>query len=169
MEYTFSFNAGEHWRAMRTVDRLSGAWRRQAAFALGLSCMVLGWTLVQPGPPGVADLWPLLLPPLLTFVLVPLLTRWKVSRIPTSDRSVRGELRRVVSDAGVEAHGNDVSMRFGWDGLRRAVETHEFFLFFYAPRAAYYIPKRAVPAAELPRLRGLLAQQLAGRTRLLDA
>ena len=47
-------------------------------------------------------------------------------------------------------------MTHRWGAIARAAETPEFFLFFVTKGSAHYLPKHAVPPAELPELRAFL-------------
>ena len=55
-----------------------------------------------------------------------------------------------------------------WSAFKKAVETREFFLLYFSPNMAYYLPKRSIQhASDAEGVRALLRQKL-GQKALLD-
>lgn len=79
-------------------------------------------------------------------------------------------MRRELDDVGLHTGCEVVTTLLRWEGIAQVVETPEFFLFYYMPRSADYLPKRAVGSdAMLERTRSFLRTRLGAKARLLDA
>jgi hypothetical protein len=66
---------------------------------------------------------------------------------------VRGPQERTVDAVGYHSRGNGVAVDVPWHALKKAVETEHFFIFFYNWQCGYYVPKRALSAADVARVR----------------
>jgi hypothetical protein len=76
-------------------------------------------------------------------------------------------MRRIVSVRGLRTECETTSSDIQWAGIRGAVETPEFFLFFVTPVCAIQLPKRAIrEPSELEGLRRLLQERLGERAKL---
>lgn len=97
-------------------------------------------------------------------LLAPIIQRWQVRRSYAEMPTARSMQVYHFSDAGLQMSAGAASTTIGWDVVLEARETREFFLFFFAKRRAYYLPKRAVgDAAEQRHLRDLLRMALSSR------
>jgi hypothetical protein len=76
-------------------------------------------------------------------------------------QTLTGEQSYEFTRAGLEMFNTGARTSLRWDALLAAAETDEFFLFYFAKRRAYYMPKHAVrDAATLDGLKRLLHQQM---------
>jgi hypothetical protein len=75
----------------------------------------------------------------------------------------------ALDEDGYVATSFSGTARRHWTAIPRAVETKEFLLFYVAKQYAIFLPKRAIPAAELPAVRRLLREKLGDRAKLMDA
>ena len=51
--------------------------------------------------------------------------------------------------------------RLKWEGLHKVRETPDLFMFYYSPRIAYYLPKRALgDPTEVDQVRSLIQARL---------
>jgi hypothetical protein len=168
-DFRLRFEATEHYRAVREIERLTGGRRWALLLAFGFPVLLLALDLFLLGEfvPRTTNLWPFVVFPTLAYVLIPLINWIAIRRLPRKDPTVLGELRRTVTDQGVEAHGNGASLQFAWPAIQRMVETEAFFFLFYAPKCAYYLPKRLISDEDIPLFRRQLAQYLGTRARFL--
>jgi hypothetical protein len=164
----YAFDQREHYRALRAMMRYNPVWWLIPALGIGLPAIALwafvirDWDrlsllgVVINGAPWIA---------LGAFYLTMpwLMARTFARRAIRDDPSVRGEQIRTVSPEGLVVRGANLLQRFPWADIVRAVETPEFFLFFYNRRAAHYIPKRALMSADLEALRTLLDSHTSSR------
>ncbi|HET6680357.1 MAG TPA: YcxB family protein [Gemmatimonadaceae bacterium] len=169
---TFAFDPSEHYRAARAVTRYTPMRYVPWGFA-ALALGILVWNVL----PAVGEAEPLTvfsiaLPYLLLGVfwltLIPLSQRRAARKLPERDASARGPQERVVDETGFHSRGNGVALDIPWHAMVRAVETEEFFLFFYCKQCAYYVPKRVLAAPQLSEVRDLARAALADRARLRE-
>ena len=167
---TFDFDPAEHYRATRAVYRRTALRFMPWAFAaviLGL----LAWNLVPHWDDATGGGWlgsalPYIIFLLIWLPLIPFMQRRAARKLPEHDPSARGTQERSVDVAGFHSRGNGVSLDVPWHVMRRAVETEEFFLFFYNKQCAYYLPKRVLSAAHLTDVRALVRTHLGDRSHL---
>jgi hypothetical protein len=74
----------------------------------------------------------------------------------------------VLDEEGHEISSFGGTSRRHWDATPRVVETAEFILFYITKQYATFLPKRGIPADELPTVRRLLREKLGGRAQLMD-
>jgi hypothetical protein len=167
----FEFDPSEHYKASRIVTRFTAArwigWGFAAfAAAFALYTVAQGWDEASPAALIIAVL-PWLLLGAFWIGLIPLSQRWAARTIATKDASVRGPQERSVDAVGYHSRGNGVGLDVPWHAMVRGVETEAFFLFFYNKQCAYYLPKRAVPADDVPLVRSLMRAGLGERAQVL--
>lgn len=75
----------------------------------------------------------------------------------------------VLDESGHEVTSFSGTVRRHWSAIGRVVETEEFLLLYFTKQFAVFLPKRAIPANELPSVRGLLREKLGDRAELMDA
>jgi hypothetical protein len=96
----------------------------------------------------------------------PWLQRRQLRRAYTESPIMRDSQRYEFSPEGFVIRGGPAATTLGWDAIREAVETDEFFLLFFARKAAYYVPKQAVADSQsATNLRVLLHSALGPRAR----
>lgn len=146
--YQFHLDPAETVRASRLV--LQGgrsAWLRWLVWPLLLGMAILylatGYSWRDLQLLGIAALFLGSLE-----VLAPIIHRWQVRRIFAGMPTARSTQVFHFSDAGLQMSAGAASTTVGWDVVLQARETREFFLFFFAKRRAYYLPKRAVGSTE---------------------
>lgn len=83
---------------------------------------------------------------------------WLAARTyPKQHPCVTSPFGVTLDGEGVRSTCNHSDVLIRWDGVRRAIETRDFFLFFYNDRCAAYLPKRALAVpGELERARELI-------------
>jgi hypothetical protein len=97
----------------------------------------------------------------LCFVLLfPSINALQVWAARRKNRLVGGQLTFSLDDDAIRMSGAlwDVTVR--WDAIIRHVETRSFLLFYYAPRFAFWLPKRVLTAEELASIRALVAERV---------
>jgi hypothetical protein len=72
----------------------------------------------------------------------------------------QGDFTMELTDEEIRMTGPQTTWHTRWSGIVRAMETPAYFLFFYTKDAAQFLPKHAVPPADLPGLRTLLKAHL---------
>lgn len=172
-EFTWTWTREDYLKAFHLIRRQAGG-SPLARWLPQLLAAVLLLLLVVPllrQPDHMLDAFLAALPWLiivamwivLLFVWLP---RYSAGKVEREDPAVRQPIRHLLSDAGFGIRTASASMDFRWDTIRRAVETPEFFLFYYSSNCAYFTPRRAIPEADLPSVRDLLARALGERARL---
>ena len=98
---------------------------------------------------GVAwsEMWLLYLA--IAFVLIlrlgaPLIQRWQLRRLYAGSPILREPQQYEFTRDALAIRGGPAASTMRWDAFREAIETDEFFLFYFAPRFAYYLPKRVI-------------------------
>ncbi len=148
LSFRFSFQPWEHYRALRAISNRGAMRVTTYLFGLVVPLAFLALTLMaqvtdpELPPPGFRDLWIVVFLPAVYFLLIPALYLWKAYRLQIDEPSKEGEQTRSLSAAGLKISGPRMSVDLSWDGIRRIIETREFFLFFGSKSCAMYIPKR---------------------------
>jgi len=166
LTFPASWDASEHRRAARTVYKLRvRSWwdrLRLPFFVLWLAIVITpgfflpdGWSYLWSVSPWVAlaFLW------LVSWAL--LWPRLSARNVAKNDPDARAGYTRVIDATGLHLHGATSRVSLTWERIHRVVETPEFFLFYFGPKIAYYLPKRAVPPDCVEPLRERLRQLLA--------
>ena len=97
-------------------------------------------------------------------VVLPIVQRRQLRRTYADTPSLRGPQVYRFSDSGLAITGGASSTTLGWDSLVEALETEEFFLFYYSKLAAFYLPKRVTSdAGQRSALRELVRTHLGSR------
>ena len=168
---TFDFNATEHYRATRAVYHRTPLRFMPWAFAaviLGLLAwnILPNWDEASSGG-RLGYTLPYIIFLAIWLPLIPFMQRRAARKLPDRDPSARGAQERSVDVTGFHSRGNGVALDVPWHVMPRAVETEEFFLFFYNKQCAYYFPKRVLSAAQLTDVRALARTNLGDKARLL--
>jgi hypothetical protein len=175
MRFTFDYDRAEFIRAYREAGRHADTPFIKHAPAVLAALAVLaaaaaailpdgGWReLMVRAIPWLAmlALWLLLF----TRFMGPIAVRQYEKQV----KDARHPRAMVVDEDGHEMALSGGTSRRHWDATPRVVETTEFLLFYITKQYATFLPKRAVPAGELPAVRRLLREKLGDRARLLDA
>jgi YcxB-like protein len=88
---------------------------------------------------------------------------WGAYRTSRYDASVRGEITHSVSSHGLQIQTIAASVKLTWAHILKAVETADYFLYYYQPSFAYFTPKAAMPAATAEAFRQALTDSLHDR------
>ena len=148
----FDFNPWEHFRVQRALGAQS-RWRFVFyGFVIGLPLVTLGllWlgrSAMPGGSLGLGDVWYLLIPIVLALVVLPLAQVYtafahrRQHRIPHTEHFVE------LNEEGVRAGCVAMTSEVRWEALHSARETKEFFLLYYSPKCAFYLPKRSLGGA----------------------
>ena len=82
----------------------------------------------------------------------------------------RGVQRYEFNDDGLALSNDHTSNLIRWTAFTEAVETPEFFLLYYSPKCAYYLPKRIVTnESQTDAVREFLREKLGPRAEHLVA
>lgn len=158
---SFMWDRAEHRRLVGQITRhMKRGWLARfgwvAVAAIGLASVAVNgmmgewegawWTLV---PAGYL---------LLISLLARFVSPWFAARrYPLQHPCVTSPFSVTLTGEGVRTVCNHSDVLVKWDGVRRAVETPEFLLFYVSDRCAQYLPKRALDGAgELKRARELV-------------
>lgn len=170
---TFDYQPAEHYRALRTITKLTPLRWVVPALAIGVPAVFVALQLIMAQRAGraVADAAPAMVPYILLGVfwlaLIPWSQRRRARKLPALDASVHGPQERRVDSDGYHARGNGVGVDVPWHAFKKAVETEQFFLFFYNWQCAYYLPKRSLSADEVRRVRVFARAGLGEQARLM--
>lgn len=85
------------------------------------------------------------------------LRAWQVGRM---DPNVGHPFIYTLTDTGLRIGLHTFEAELKWEGMDRVRETRNMFLFYYSPRAAYFLPKRAVGAEHMDALRKQIRARL---------
>lgn len=80
---------------------------------------------------------------------------------------MKGVIHRVIVEDGLHIRTDIAAATLTWSHMAHVVETPEQFLYDYAPRNAYYTPRRAIPEATIAGLRDTLCRLLGPRVHLM--
>jgi hypothetical protein len=166
--YTFDWQLKEHAHVIALLmrERLeSGAWRvvRWAVVIILALATVLAGASALLGDFGSA----IRLGPLV--ILVGGMTFWfekgagwiRAWQVRRMDPAVLHPLSHAFEVTGLRVTAKAAETHLKWEGLHKVRETPDLFMFYYSPRIAYYLPKRAVGGpAEIGLLRDLVKERL---------
>jgi hypothetical protein len=167
----FEYDPTEQYAAARAVTRATN-WRWIIPVgAIGIPLFVIAVTILphldtmSPTSMIISSL-PWILLGAFYLVLIPMSQKRRAKKLPTREPSVRGTQERGVDEAGLHIRGHGLTMDYAWPDLQSAVETPQFFLFFYNKNCAHFIPKRALPASGLDDVRTVLRTYMGSRAKL---
>jgi hypothetical protein len=159
---TFSFDPWERYRVMRALARGSRSTRIFHGLALFLLLLLL-FTWLYNHSLSASSLWYFGIFVMLIFVGLPLMQL----RMAFKSRTVHGPPHTFhgleLNDTGIRSYCDHTSSEFHWAAIHKARETAEFFLVYYARECAFYLPKRALDAEQIPKVRELLESHLGER------
>jgi hypothetical protein len=161
LRYSWDWTRDEHIRVHKAISRYAGSrwWTRGVLGAVALIVAAFAVESIKFG----ADVVPQLLPWILICGFWVFLLKWWPARASARVHTKlhRGPHWLELGSEAVESGCDLCSMRQRWEMYKRAVETPEFFLLFYTPNCAVYLPKRMVGGTEqLQRVRDLLQARL---------
>jgi hypothetical protein len=158
--YTFDWRPDEHARVTALLVRermrrpLARIFFLSVAVVVALALALSALAIVDGTPELAFPLLPLALTVGALSILAPALVgriqAWQMGRI---DPNVRAPIRHDLTAEGVRMELRTTRVELGWEGMAAVRETNDFFLFFYSPRHAYYLPKRVVPRGEVEGIR----------------
>ena len=158
--YTFDWRPDEHARVTALLVRermrrpLARVFFLSVAVVVALALALSVLAIVDGDPELAFPLLPLALTVAALSILAPAiigrLQAWQIRRV---DPNLGAPIRHLLTPAGVRMELKTTRVELGWEGMAAARETPDFFLFFYSPRHAYYLPKRVIPAGEVETLR----------------
>jgi hypothetical protein len=94
-------------------------------------------------------------------VLFPCINALQVWSVRRKNRLVGGQQTFSFGDEGLRMSGAHWDGSVRWDAIIKCVETRSFLLFYFAPRFAYYLPKRVLSADDLASVRALVSGRVA--------
>jgi hypothetical protein len=164
----FMWDRDEHRRLVRqiTVHASKGKSARKTYLTLGAIWVVIVMIPILMGDWGGAKaVFPWLLVLAFWLGLFRFGTPWLAARSYRKQHPCVSDPFGVTLDGeGVRSTCSHSDVLIRWSGVRQAIETREFFLFFYSDRCAAYLPKRALTApGELGRARELTLTHVALR------
>ena len=158
LRFPFDYVAWENARVRREISHQVA--HRSLWHYIGTLSLLLGvsvWWLNRHSPNAdLAHLWPAFALPIIAFVVLPGVEIWGAFAHSRHHRLPHAQHIIVLEAEGLGMQCVAVQSRFAWAGLARVVETPEFLLFYVTPRAAVYLPKRAIPGGELAAVRRLI-------------
>jgi hypothetical protein len=166
MTYSFTLSKAQHWRATRVVQSRTLAHKLAWAFFGGVPLLIVAvlafngadvWAFVESHPLGVLG------GPLLMVAGFPLIQYWTVWMHHRNHPTLRGVQVYALEPSRLGMKGPLHNTDLSWDAVVRVVETREFVLFYISKSTAYFLPKAAIPATELPTFRAELTRWLPGR------
>jgi hypothetical protein len=172
---TFNRDSAELARAATLVSRQSGALWPSYAAMIGLGAWSMGPRVSREWTEGG---WAAINLPMALLALAPLLilvalnqlvVRFFARRHVRSSPAAVGPQTIRLHDEGISSQGALYNTDVKWTALLKVVETREFFLFFLGKAHAYYLPKRALQGEDIVPARELIATQMTGRAKLLQA
>ena len=133
-----------------------------------LSLLALGGNGLTESTSIGVPMWSILLAgPVFIFVLVPLLNAQNIARLRRQNPAAYGVRTFLIGPETYEVQGSNFDSRLQWSGIRRAVETKEFFLFYVSQRSAHFVPKAFVKSPEeLQAIRRTVREALGAKARL---
>lgn len=163
VSFSFTTSLAEQQSVARLVYRLTWGWRIAMIVFTALPLALAGLQALVGGTTGT----------ILVLVLAATgnVVFWNY-RIPSiAVRAARkglpapdGPFTWVVDESGCRWDGPNGAVALRWSAIVKVRETADVFLLFVSANAAHFLPKRAVAAADIPRLRDLLARATATAT-----
>lgn len=174
MRFTFDYDRAEFIRAFRLATRhTAGTFMRRGPLVLGGLAMAaaIGAALAPDSGWGVilVRLVPWLLMVALWLALFPrFLAPTSATVYEKQFSDWKHPIQAALNESGYEVTAFSGTTLRLWDAMPGVVETEEFLLILVAKQSAIYLPKRVIPAADLPAVRRFLREKLGDRARLMD-
>lgn len=145
---SFMWDRAEHRRLVRDLNRyakLPWVYRHGSAVMVGACALAVAVPAVSGDWNGLRSTlpWALILAGWWTLFLfgMPYLA---ARGYPKQHPCVSQPFRVALTDEGMRTTCAHSDVLAKWSGIRRAVETRDFFLFYVSDRAAHYLPTRAL-------------------------
>jgi hypothetical protein len=160
----------DHLDALRVVRRrLPDRWLGPLLFLGGPALIVVGSLLAGRSLQHalMANLFWIVLGPLVLLLGVPLTTRQTVRRLARSNPGATAPQLYRFTETGFEERECPVEVSIAWSAMTDAVETKSLLLLFTGRTTAHIVPRRALVAAgQLEAVRALLRERLGERAHL---
>lgn len=170
LKFEFALDAAETVRAGQEVEKRGRSGRLQAVLML-LFAAPLTIGIVRGAPSKFyAAYFGILIGILLLTLIWPAIRERQVQKFYDAAPAFRGIQRYEFADEGLGLSNDQASNLVRWTAFTQAVETPEFFLLYYSPKCAYYLPKRVVETeGQAVAIRGLLRDKLGEKAESLVA
>jgi hypothetical protein len=174
MRFTFDYDRAEFVRAQRMVAKHgeSRFMRRASLVLTGLAVAVaIVQVLALDGTRAASLGWlvPWLLIGALWFVLFRRFLGPAAARqYEKQHEDWKHPIGAALNEAEYEVTAFSGTTLRRWDAMPRVVETEEFLLFYIAKQFAMFLPKRVIPADDLPAVRRFVREKLGDRAELMD-
>ena len=165
--FTFAMEPAEHVRAALALARHQESWFFRWGWAV---VVVVGPVLALASGTPLTSLWlygVILLLVTLALVVVPRLLRRQVRRQFARTPSLREPQSFRFTDSSLQMGNALATTELRWDAITEAAETSDFLFVYYAPKRAYYIPKRVI-GNRLDDVRQFLRTRLGSRAAALS-
>ncbi|MBB6072581.1 hypothetical protein HNQ61_004244 [Longimicrobium terrae] len=173
LEFRFTWDRGEVVRAVRAVRaNVSGRpWWLVFAYPVLLIMIVAVASTLWDGTLSRGALVQAIGPWILFLVawatLMAWIGPWLTARAQSRENGPgQHTLIGTLSGDGYGTDNGRTQNSIHWNGVLRAVETPEFFLFYYNRNCAFYLPHRAIAPEQLPEVRRVIVSQLGDRAAL---
>jgi hypothetical protein len=142
--FTFSLDAAE---TVRATDELAQRRRKVNTFRIVMGALVVSTIsaiAVGLGPAVVSANVGVLTLMILFELGWPRYLEREVRKFYRATPALAGDQRYVFDDDGLTMSNDASAMSVRWSAIQRVAKTKEFYLLYYSPKAAYYLPRRAV-------------------------
>lgn len=166
--YTFDWRLGEHAHVIGLLVRerfRSGLWRVIRLLVISVLAVAAVGTVASGLLGDLASALRLgflvILVGGMTFWFEKLTGRVRAWQVRRMDPAVRHPISLALEESGLRVITEAAETRLRWDGLHKVRETPDFFMFYYSPRIAYYLPKRVLSGqAEIDAVRASIQGRL---------
>jgi hypothetical protein len=144
LTFEFSLDASETVRAATELQKRARTFDSMRIVAAALVVSSISAVAFRLGPKVIAANVGVLVLMILFELGWPRYLERHVRKFYLTTPALAGVQRYVFADDGLTMSSEGSSILVRWPSILQAVETKEFFLFYYSPKAAYYLPRRVV-------------------------
>lgn len=159
LAYHFDITVALRTSVQRDLQRRSRWYRRMQYAYVILPCILIAIPLLAGQTLADAlrhNLFVIVGLPLVGFVGVPWINRWSLARQERSNPVLGGPQSFALVEDGLEMENRAGRSLVRWATVMRVVETPDHILFYYSPGCAYFLPRAAIPHAELAAVRAFI-------------
>jgi drug/metabolite transporter superfamily protein YnfA len=144
LKFEFALDAAETVRASQAIEKRARSVRLQAVLMLLFAAPITMGIVRGASSRFYAAYFSVLVVIILFSRIWPTIRERQVRKFYDAAPALRGIQRYEFADDGLALTNDHASNLVRWTAFTQAVETPEFFLLYYSPKCAYYLPKRIV-------------------------
>lgn len=161
LSFVLALDPAETVRASREIQRRARTIRGKLLLMAAVPVPLVLDILFKPSRAVLSAYFAISAAIVLFALLWPSIRKRQLKRFYETTPALNGPQRYVFTDDGLALSNDGATNLIRWSAFVEAAETTEFFLLYYSPKCAYYLPRHVVAKEDQEdALRGFLREKL---------